>query len=240
MEGLRTGVIALPEEEGRYVVKVHRKAVSDELLLFDPVEGLEAEAILEEDRLPSVRVRVSEVRPALVQNMPVTVLQAVGKADKPEQAVRDATALGALGVQFLTTSRTIVRGAKESRTDRLSRVAAQVARQCGRGDLPKIVEATSFEEALGALPPSSGEEVRLVCGLSPDAVPLLTALRETAFPKVAVRVLIGPEGGFTSSEMDLAVQVGFAPITLGPYVLRMETACAFALGALRALATERS
>lgn len=240
VEGLGVGLIELPEEEGRYVVKVHRKAAHDELLLFDPAEGLEADGVIEDDRLPTVRVRVVEVRHALVRNMPVTVLQAVGKADKPEQAVRDATALGATRVEFLTTSRTIVRGTKESRTERLSRVAAQVARQCGRGDLPTIAEVRGLEEALGELPAPSAEDVRLVCGLSEGAVPLLGALRDTRFPEVSVRVLIGPEGGFTSSEMDLAKSAGFAAITLGPYVLRMETACAAVLGALRALATERS
>jgi 16S rRNA (uracil1498-N3)-methyltransferase len=219
------------------VVKVHRQGVGDSLILFDPVNGLEADAVLREDRLPRVIVDVSEPRAAFTANMPVTVLQALGKSDKPEQAVRDVTALGATKLEFLQTSRTVGRGGKETRSDRLTRVAAQVARQCGRGDLPEIVSPRDFEEVMAEQ--GARESLRIVCGLDDETLPLLSLLEDSAFPSQAVTILIGPEGGFSPEEMAAARAVGFRAATLGPYVLRMEAACGAVLGALRALAVAR-
>lgn len=232
-EALAAGELSLPEDTSRYVVKVHRLKEGDRVRLFDPMQGLEAEAHVVSARLPAVRVQVEDTpRVAETFNLPIHLIQAVGKGDKPEQAVRDATALGAVSVRFVHTGRGVAKSSSEHKRERLLRVAAQVARQCGRADVPQIFVPRPLSEVLSELPESG---LRLVCGWAEDAAPLLQiapAKRIVA----GVTLLIGPEGGLTDDELAQARAVGFQVIDLGPYVLRTEVACTMALSALRACA----
>lgn len=231
-EGLTEGELALPEDTSRYVVKVHRLKPGDRVVLFDPLQGLEAKAVVVSERLPAVRVRV-EGAPRLGQtfNVPVHLIQAVGKGDKPEQAVRDATALGAESVHFVHTERGVAKSSSEHKRDRLLRVAAQVSRQCGRADVPQIFPPRPLSEVLSELPES---ELRLVCGFADDARPLLGVATPERIAR-GVLVLIGPEGGLSDEELGQARAAGFQVVDLGPYVLRTEVACSLVLSALRAV-----
>ncbi len=233
---LRSGQVELSVDDSKYVVKVHRLRPGDAVLVFDPETGQEADAKVQSDRLPHVRLEVGEVRAAPSVALPVTLLQALGKADKPEQAVRDATALGIAKVTFLTTERTVVRS---ERSERLRKIAVQVARQCGRGRIPEIVGPMTMDEALAAFPMSSPpgtDELRLICAFEPDAVPLLSAVLGRDLKTLPSVVMIGPEGGFSSEEIERARLSGFVPVGLGPLVLRTEQACTFVLSVLRAAA----
>jgi 16S rRNA (uracil1498-N3)-methyltransferase len=232
VENLCVGELALPEEAARYVVKVHRLGVGDRVHLFDPVNGTEAFGVVNTARLPTVSISVEEEpRQAPRRNMPVTLIQAVAKADKPEQAVRDATAFGVERVAFAETARSISRGGFDGKMGRLGRVAAQVARQCGRPDLPVLQMPEPLEETLRG---SLLRPHRIVCGLSEGSVPLLEAVKGEQL-REGVTLLVGPEGGFSPEEMRLAAAAGFRAVSLGPFVLRSETACTAALAALRAL-----
>lgn len=236
-EGLAEGELSLAEDTSRYVVKVHRLKEGDRLRLFDPLQGLEAEGDVLSARLPSVRVSVLGVpRAAETFNLPVHLIQAVGKGDKPEQAVRDATALGALSVRFVHTERGVAKSSSDQRRERLLRIAAQVARQCGRADVPQIFVPRLLSEVLSDLPESG---LRLVCGWAHDAVPLLQIAPAERIAE-GVTLLIGPEGGLSEDELAQARAVGFQVIDLGPYVLRTELACTTALGALRLLSLAQS
>lgn len=238
VSSLKGGETLLDEESSRYVTRVHRAQPGEFLLLFDPSTGEQARAeflVLEGRR---VRVRVTTPQRAPTQNMPVRVLQGLGKGDKPEQAVRDATALGAQELVFLLCQRSVAKGSGAARTDRLVRVAEQVARQCQRPDLPLISGPVSFldgllleTEAAVAAPRSH----RLICAFASDAQPLLQRLRPVDWTSERVDLLIGPEGGFDAAEVESARERGFAPVSLGPYVLRTESACAYALSVMRAV-----
>jgi 16S rRNA (uracil1498-N3)-methyltransferase len=230
--------MALPEEQARYVVRVHRKRIGEHILLFDPARGEQALARLVEDRLPNVVVEVGEPEAAPKSNMPVTLIQALGKADKPEQAVRDATAFGARAVDFVVSTRTVARP-KGERGDRLARVAEQVARQCGRGDLPDIRGPEALEDALGRHAQTGGA-LRLVCAAGVEARPFVRAVKESAFPSQPVVILIGPEGGWDPIELEKAMVAGFVAVSLGPYVLRTETAAGAVLATLRLLSDAES
>lgn len=231
-EVLKEGELALPEDTSRYVVKVHRLREGDSLLLFDPLQGLEAPAVIVSDRLPTVLVRV-EAEPRVGQsfNVPVHLIQAVGKGDKPEQAVRDATALGAVSVRFVHTERGVAKSSSDHKQERLLRVAAQVSRQCGRADVPQIFSPRALGHVLSDLPVSG---LRLACGWAADAVPLLRVATPERIAQ-GVSILIGPEGGLSDRELEEARSVGFQVVDLGPYVLRTEVACTLVLSALRAV-----
>lgn len=227
---LSVGLMTLSDEEGRYVAKVHRCKVGDSLLLFDPVLGLEAEGVLAKDRLPGIQVEVGELRQAAAANMPVTLLQGIGKGDKPEQAMRDVTVHGAERLVLVQTRRSVARSEGPQRNERLLRVAAQVARQCERGSLPELRGPVSFQEALEHAPAG----LRLLCAWHEEAQPLASLVKNVDWAQDELSVFIGPEGGLDEEEVAEAMALGFVPTSLGPYVLRAEVACGAVLSVLRA------
>lgn len=224
------GLVTLADVEGRYVAKVHRLRCGDSLLVFDPASGLEAEGVIISDRMPSIQVKIGPVREATRSDMPVTILQAIGKGDKPEQAVRDVTVHGAERLVLVHGERSVAKLEGNSRHERLMRVAAQVARQCQRGALPTLEGPEEFGSAVRRF--DSG--LRLVCAWTPEARPVLDCLTGFDWQGGQLTVLIGPEGGLSSDEVVEAVTAGFLPVSLGPYVLRSEVACGAILAVIRA------
>ncbi|MCU0684841.1 MAG: 16S rRNA (uracil(1498)-N(3))-methyltransferase [Polyangiaceae bacterium] len=230
--GLRPGPLALPPEAARYVGTVHRLGPGAPLVLVDHAARLEASARVRHVARGAVDVDVDEPRPS--PSLPprsIVLLQGLPKGDKMDAIVRDATELGVARVVPIFAARSIVRpgAGGGGRLERWRRVALEAARQCGRGDLPEVLEPLSVEGAFQlALPPGP----RLV--LEPDAPPLRDAFGPVL--PAAIAFAVGPEGGWEASELDAARAAGWALASLGPFVLRTETAAAAALGALWALA----
>ena len=144
--------------------------------------------------------------------------------------MRDATELGVTQGGRGREQRSVVRlGARsEDRLARWNRIATEAARQCGRGDAPLVSGPLSWEAALG-------EAMRVtlfsfVCGSEPPPRSG-QILRELSRDRPLV-VAVGPEGGIDESEIDFARGVGFAIVSLGPFILRTETVAAAVLGAV--------
>ena len=213
---LAAGERSLPKESARYVLRVHRMRTGDRFVAFDPKTRLECEAELLDGR----RVRLMDPRAAsLVATRPATVIQCLGKAGKLDRVVRDATELGATCIVPAESDRCAARGHARQQA-RLERVALEAARQCGRGDVPTIGATRPLSQALR----DHAEGTMLI--LHPNAT------RRLASVSGPVVVAIGPEGGFSDDEIELATSLGFHSVSLGPFTLRTETACAAVLGAL--------
>ncbi len=226
---LVSGQLVLDREAARYVARVHRRRPGDRLLLFDPEARLEADATVTALGR-EVRVLVEPPRSASGPGaLPVTVLQAVGKGEKVDRVVRDATALNAARVVAVQTARCVGDAAARAprRQERWRSVAVQAARQCGRGDLPELCGPWSLEEALERLDAGPGVGV---C-LDPGGGALSPALDAWRPPEPLV-IAIGPEGGFTAEETERLRSRGFTLARLGPFTLRTEAAAAAALGAV--------
>jgi 16S rRNA (uracil1498-N3)-methyltransferase len=233
-QSLQLGDVSLDEETSRYVVKVHRKRPGEQLLLFDPVRGEQAVAAITSDRLPHVTVQVTRIDESPRHEMPVTLLCCLGKGDKPEQAMSDVTALGAERLVLIHGERSVSNGEGSARKARLLRVAEQVARQCGRGHLPDLVGPLGLEEYFSSAPP---RQLRLFCALSDTARPMVQLTEQILATRQmdGVVVVVGPEGGLSPQEVQLCLEHGCLPLTLGPYVLRAEVAVGAALSTLRAI-----
>lgn len=229
--GLREGLIELDEETSRYVVKVHRRSRGELIEVFDPHQGVVGGGVIVSDRLPRLSVHVDQVSAAPDQEMPVTLAVAVAKSEKPEQAMRDVTALGATRLVLLQGERSVARPDPSTRSDRLLRVGEQVARQCGRARLPEVSGPMALDQFLGG---TEASELKLICAFHETSRPLLTY---TSAIKAAsgVVVLVGPEGGFSPTELQMCLDAGCQAVDLGPYVLRAEVAVAAVLSTLRAL-----
>ncbi|MBN2195783.1 MAG: 16S rRNA (uracil(1498)-N(3))-methyltransferase [Polyangiaceae bacterium] len=229
---LTDGEVVLDDSTSRYVGRVHRKRSGDRLLLFDPASRMEAEAtVLDVGR----RVRILVGRPRVttaIGDLDVTLLQALGKGDKVDQVVRDATALGVSRMIVVLTHRCVaaVGNRAAGRRERWRAVAVQAARQCGRGDLPELLGPWTLGEALDqwARPPCLG------ILLDSRGASLVRALSSWG-PDSRLGVAVGPEGGFAGDELELLEKRGFAAVRLGRFTLRTETAATAALGAIAAL-----
>jgi 16S rRNA (uracil1498-N3)-methyltransferase len=232
VSSLAEGELCLAEDAARYVARVHRLGVGDRFLAFDPEARTEADVEIT-DVARGVRGRAGPVRPAAaVATAGTVLLQGIGKGDKPEQVIRDATALGASRVIFVESRRSVVRvgDRAEARRHRWRAVAVSAARQSGRGDLPGLEGPMTLEAALATLTP-----VALKLYLSPSATTRLADALGRLAPGDAVALLVGPEGGFDDAEVATASEHGFVPVALGRFVLRTETAAVAALGAIAAL-----
>ena len=221
---LVAGEQPLPRELGNYLVKVLRLRAGDAFVLFDPEAAVEADAELLRD-VPPV-ARVSDTRPApRSSRRDVALVQGLAKGDKPEHVLRAAVALGATAVTFVRTERSVA-GA-ELRPARLRAVMLDAARQCGRGDLPTLSGLVDLGAALNA-----SDGIGLL--LDPDAAESLIDFLRTVAPQHALALAVGPEGGFSHSEVQQLLAAGFQPVRLAPYVLRTELAAVAALSVVAA------
>jgi 16S rRNA (uracil1498-N3)-methyltransferase len=220
----------LDADAAHYLTRVHRLGVGARFLGFDPEQGTEAAGSVVEISRRGVHCEFEEPREVVIERRcAVQLLQGLGKADKPDRVVRAATELGATQVCFVQTERSVVvlEDRERSRLLRLKAVAIEAARQSGRPDLPRLgfVEGLAF--ALSAVPEGN-------CCLLLDALgsPLPEVLDREA---KGITLLIGPEGGLTSAERELALRHGFTACRLADNVLRTETAAIAAVAAVVAM-----
>lgn len=227
------GLHPLPPDAATYVVRVHRLREGDGFVAFDPERAVEADAILASVGRRDVTARFGEPRAASLRpRRRVTLIQGVGKGDKMDAVVRDATELGATRIVPLIAARSIARPGAD-RCERWRRIAIEAARQSGRGDAPRIDPPADLVAALASVAAAATG----LC-LAPAAEASVGA-RLRALPADAEAVfVVGPEGGLTEEEIDACAAAGIARARLGRLTLRTETVCAAVLGALLALSDD--
>lgn len=167
----------------------------------------------------------------------VTLAPGMPANERMDTLVEKATELGAAAIEPLVCERSVLRVAGERAERKAAHWQAVVASACeqsGRNRVPPVAAPRPLRDWLAALPPASPGTPRLLLSLAPDAVPLLQwpGLAGAA----AALVLSGPEGGLSEAEQQLALRHGFTPVSLGPRVLRADTAPLAALACLAALA----
>ena len=216
-------LVSLPDDEARQLTQVLRLALGDEVSVFDG-RGREHTARVEIAARHRAELRVgAAVSPAAEPAVQVTLAAALLKADKYDEVVRDATMLGVRVVQPLVTAHTDVPAARtgqRARVERWRRVALSSAKQCGRAVIPEI-----------------REPVRLTAALETSPTPLLmlaepsAGIAESRLPVAppAATLLVGPEGGWSTEELETARHAGALFIQFGRRTLRADAAPIVAL-----------
>lgn len=231
------GVIALSPGESHHLVIVNRAKVGEPVVAFDG-HGTEWSCELVEARKNAALLKVTAAHTRAPLTCAITLAQSLPKGGVMDEIVRHATELGAAKIVPLITERTQVHldgDRSDKKTDKWRIAALEAAKQCGNPFLPEI----SGIESLGSFlreDTVATAELRLIASLHKDARSLRTTLasfRSTngRAPKSAVW-LVGPEGDFSEAETEAALKAGFIPVTLGPLVLRCDTAATAALGIL--------
>jgi 16S rRNA (uracil1498-N3)-methyltransferase len=217
---LASGVeLALPPGPARHA-QVRRVQPGDALQVFDGVGG-EWSALVTGMSRSSVTVRIGEEL-AADNDLQVKVTLAIGMPtnERMDALVEKATELGVAALHPLMTDRSVLRleGERaERKRAHWQAIAIAACEQCGRATVPVIEPISSLADWL-ARPPATG--ARLLLSLARAA----PALRTLSPEETAVLALSGPEGGLTPAEEEAAIAAGFAPIGLGPRVLRADTA----------------
>ncbi|MDI1247434.1 MAG: RsmE family RNA methyltransferase, partial [Lacunisphaera sp.] len=181
-----------------------------------------------------LRVKESRLAPPLPHA--ITLGQALPKGSTMDEIVRQATEVGAARIVPLLSERTQVHldgDRAEKKVEKWRTTAIEAAKQCGNPWLPEISPIESFAAFVSA---SGDHDLKLIASLHGGATTLKHALAHYRThhghrPR-QVLWLIGPEGDFSPAEMTAAITAGFQPITLGPLVLRSDTAAIYALSIL--------
>lgn len=225
--------VLLRGEAHHYVSRVIRLSPGDRLVLFDESGWEWVGRVLEIDR-HGAKVRIEGKRPNRCEPArPGWLVQGFPKGAKFFEIVRAATALGASGIVPFVAQRTVsARGGKsDAWQTRCERIALEAVRQCGRVRPPQILQPEpSLESALARA--ASGGPLRGVCLWEEAEEPLTECLRREGLSKDTERnlvVVIGPEGGLTGDEAELARARGLFLCHLGPRILRTELAPVVAL-----------
>jgi 16S rRNA (uracil1498-N3)-methyltransferase len=225
-------VVVLADEDHRYLTRVLRLGVDDVVTLFDG-KSVEATARIARVGPRALELRIEERRPVLPSDRPhVTLIQALAKGDKLDLVVQKATELGVERFIPVSTARAVQRlevdqGRMLSRRARWQKIAREASRQSGRLDVPEVENVTSLQTALHA---SAKDALKILLWEGARQTSLRSLL--PVEPPRQIVIAIGPEGGFTVEEVELARQAGFAPAGLGPRVLRTETAALVTLAIL--------
>lgn len=226
----RHGEASLDADTSKHVVKVMRLRPGDAVTLFDG-RGTEWAGTLTAADRRGVRVAVGEARPAPPPPSPRLLLAtAVPKGKRMSTLLSMATEAGVDAVVPVDCVRSSVRGVRPAKVEHWGRTVLGAVRQCGRAWIPAVEPEVPLPEFLRR-PPAPGER-RFLASTRPGSRPLAALLEGTAPPPAAV-VLVGPEGGFTDGEEEAAVAAGFLPCSLGPHILRVETAGMVATSLLR-------
>ena len=232
--------IALPAAETHHLVNVNRARPGDPVVAFDGL-GRDWQCQLsrvEGKKHALLQVLSSATRPPL----PCALIlgQGLPKGGTMDDIVRQATELGAARIAPLATQRSELRldaDRADKKTDKWRLAAIEAAKQCGNPFLPAIEPVRPLAAFL-ADPLVAACELRLVASLHPGARPLravLAAFRSSHEGRASNSVawLIGPEGDLSPEEIASALSAGWTPVSLGPLVLRCDTAAAYALAAVR-------
>jgi 16S rRNA (uracil1498-N3)-methyltransferase len=171
------------------------------------------------------------------RELPVAVQLAIGMPanERMDWLVEKATELGVTEIQPLVCDRSVLRldgDRAERKRVHWQAVAGAAAEQCGRTRLPLLHPVRRFEAWLTSLTPS---QHRFVLSLGGGTQPLMKALAAGVAPGSRLLFLSGPEGGWSPAEDHAARVAGLAPVSLGPRVLRAETAAIAALAAVAAI-----
>lgn len=232
---LAEGLSVIPSaEQQRYLLTVMRRATGDELLVFNGRDGEWRARIEAAGKKGCALALIAQARPQ-ARGPDLDLIVALVKRARLEIIVEKAAELGARRVLPVITRRT---NADHARTDRLAAIAVEASEQTGRLDPPSVAEPVRLEALLAAWEPGrrlmycdeAGDDPGAEWGGAGGRAPVASAALAGFARGEPWAVLIGPEGGFAPEERAAIRMAPFAvPVSLGPRILRADTAAIAAL-----------
>jgi len=231
--------VALPEDEAEHLARVLRLGAGDEVEIFDGQGHLwRAEVLQAGKKSASVRL-IAPLPAAREAGVAVTLVMSVLKGDKMDAVVRDAVMLGVSAIRPVVSERaetSLAALARSHRAERWHRIAVASAKQCGRAVVPEIGAPVPLEwcwapSTRGTAPAEPARSLRVMCVEPSAALGDTTSVQLIAKP-AAAQVIVGPEGGWTVTEVAAADAAGAILMRLGARTLRADAVPIVALSAL--------
>lgn len=216
-------VVLLDKDQTHQIRDVLRLRPEDQIIVLDNA-GWEYQVALTKVTHEQIVGEVLQKRQAAGEpKTQITLFQSLLTRDKFEWVLQKCTEVGVSRFVPVITTRSLVREAavKQEKIDRWQRIITEAAEQSHRGRIPQLLPPVSFEKAMQEL--FGFEKCLIACEKQGDTIRAALRMSGKDAPDT-VAVLVGPEGGFTDEEVVAAEKNGAMPITLGPRILRTETA----------------
>lgn len=231
-EALVTGSeIAVSGDKARYLGKVLRLRVGDQVAVFNGRDG-EFEAQLSRISKQEVELVLGAASETRTESeLKIHLVQGISRGERMDLVVQKATELGVKRITPVLTEYGVVKLAAErasKRQEHWQKIAISACEQSGRTRPPLVERPLTLKDWFGQR--SQRADVELI--LQPGATSTLSSI---AAPQTKVCLMIGPEGGFSQSEYEDAAVCDFVPVSLGPRILRTETAAISALAIAQSL-----
>jgi 16S rRNA (uracil1498-N3)-methyltransferase len=215
--------VTLDRAASKHLVKILRLQVGAEVCIFDG-RSSEIEARIVRASAVGVELALGQRHHLPLPPVTITLLQSVPRSDRMDIIVQKTTELGVTRIVPLTSSRSMVKPSP-NKNRRWRTIAQEAARQSGRADVPDVTEVVALDVALAGAAATDG--TRLVLWEEERALPLRQVLAQ--LQSLSVTLLVGPEGGLSEEEVASARAHGFRSVSLGPRILRVETAALVAV-----------
>lgn len=218
------GFLSITGKEARHIRNVLRMKKGETLILMDR-EGQSYEATIEAIHYKEVRVKITKTIPPIPPSpVKISLAQAFIKSHPMEYLIQKVTELGIHSIHPFYSERTVIQiksAHLKSKMDRWMEIMKSACKQCGRVTLPDLNAPLPFEELINTVP--NKKTLKVLLWEDEDKVDLKRLLTSMS-SALHVFVIVGPEGGFTSNEINRAQEAGFQIVSLGNRILRAETA----------------
>lgn len=214
------GTITINGDDVKHISKVLRLHEKDDITVCD-CRGFDYTCKIQSISSDEVVAAIIEKTPSGAEPpVSVTIYQGMPKSDKMDYIVQKCVELGAVAVVPVITKRTIaIPKDEKKKIARWQKIAAEAAKQSGRGIIPTVESVISFKDMIKNLSPN---DLNILPYESEKDLSLKNILDNT--DRKNINIIIGPEGGFDESEILLANEKDINIVTLGPRILRTETA----------------
>lgn len=229
-QALQAGlIVTLVDDVAHYLSRVLRVTAGQSVILFNG-DGSDYLAEIHRVERAAITLELSDRLAACAESpLRITLVQAISRGERMDLSLQKATELGVAALQPVFTARTEVRLSAdklERRMEHWHKVIIAACEQSGRGCLPVLHHPMAL--TAWAQQDSQSSRVMLTPGASGSLAPIT--------PRLVVELLVGPEGGFEEQELEFLGRRGVLAVSLGPRILRTETAGPAAIAIMQALA----
>ncbi|MDD3879992.1 MAG: 16S rRNA (uracil(1498)-N(3))-methyltransferase, partial [Syntrophomonas sp.] len=223
--------VRIDEEQTRHIEKVLRLKSGDIVKVFDG-NGNEYQLRLQEKRQKKLQAEILS-RETMLEDLAInlTLVQGIARSEKMDFIIQKAVELGVRSIIPLQSEYSVARFNEEKEGKKIKRwqkIAQEACKQCGRNHIPEVEPVLDFSALMAHI----GDKPALLCYEQEKEVHFRTLLREQRenFCTRGLFLIIGPEGGFSPAEVEIARRQGLFIAGLGPRILRTETASLLACG----------